>query len=170
MSKEKAAYTLNTVSKMAQEAALLKGYHVPLLLADGDLNALVLSLDELAESHQARAQQLFFIGMMMAQGGQVGVLQQVFFVSEGWMSVAEDGKSIEQMPSQDPKRKEVLLVSQLQVEEKQTHINILEMKRDKKGKLRSLEPFSQIVEQAEVQSPLLNAFALGFLGLAQDKP
>lgn len=79
MGKEKAEYTLEIVSQMATEAALLKGYHVPLLLVEGNLNTLVLSLDELAETSDARAQQLFFIATIMAQGGQVGVLQQVFF-------------------------------------------------------------------------------------------
>lgn len=84
------------------------------------------------------------------------------------MSLAEKGEELKQRPSQDPKRKEVLLVSQLEVETKQTHMNILEMKRDKKGELRSLETLPQLTEKTDVQSPLLNAFALGFLGLAQD--
>ena len=59
-------------------------------------------------------------GYALAQSGEVGDLRQVFFISEGWMIVGEEGKPpVSPRPSEDPKRMEVLVVSNLSAREKE---------------------------------------------------
>jgi hypothetical protein len=52
-----------------------------------------------------RQEQLLFAGLALAITGEVGALQQAFFISEGWMSVAEPDQPIATLPSQDPQCK-----------------------------------------------------------------
>ena len=79
------------------------------------------------------------------------------------MSLAHDGHLPETPPSQDPQRKEVLVISSYEADTRQTRMALFEMVRDEKGILRQLLPFSDTEgrdEQAE--SPLLEVFVYGF--------
>lgn len=67
-------------------------------------------------------------------------------------------------PSEHPQRKEVLIVSGLNVPHGKTHIRIYEMWRDEAGQLTDLSPFEsdEPPEGAQADSPLLEAFVAGF--------
>ena len=148
-----------------------QGSHVPMLMVEGDQKTVMMPIPEMADTHEGRAQQLFLAGMVLASSGEVGVLQQVFFITEGWLSVVEGRKLPDRPPSQDPQRIEVLTVSGVSLPTGETKITLLEMKRDRAGELETLEPLEGCLnapEMTQAESPLLNAFVLGFLGLAQE--
>jgi hypothetical protein len=158
--------TLDDVSQIARETLLAQGRHAPTVIAEDQRRAVVVQLEAMAATHEARAEQMFVLGFSLAASGEVGVLQQVFFISEAWMSIAEPGKPLEHPPSEDPKRKEVLLIAR-QVLKPPTHeVVIFEMQRDDQGVLRSLQPAParEKAPDEEARNWLLNAFVIGFLG------
>ena len=156
--------TLEEISRVAREMTLQQGGHAPLLVAQGDRQALMFPMTGMAETHEGRARQMFITGMLLAGSGEVGVLQQVFFITEGWLSVVEGGRLPDTLPSQDPKRREVLTVSNLNLATGQTQMTIMEMKRDDQGVLQALETpdWNTPIRENRAESPLLDAFVLGF--------
>jgi len=58
----------------------------------------IAQIEPLATTHPERAQQMFFLGLALAQSGEVVFCKQVFFISEAWMSIAEPGKALEYRP------------------------------------------------------------------------
>ena len=156
--------TLEEISRVAREMTLQQGGHAPLLVAQGDRQALMFPMTGMAETHEGRARQMFITGMLLAGSGEVGVLQQVFFITEGWLSVVEGGRLPDTLPSQDPQRKEVLTISNLDMATGQTRMTIMEMKRDDQGMLQALETpdWHTGFGETPAESPLLNAFVLGF--------
>lgn len=85
-------------------------------------------------------------------------------ITEGWMSIAEEGESLETRPSEDPNRREVILIANRVLTEQQNRAVILEMVRDADGNLTDLIELDLPNEAAGgmVESPLFNAFAAGF--------
>ena len=79
------------------------------------------------------------------------------------MSVLREGKLPEVMPSQDPDRKEVLIISGMQVEGSVKNLRLFEMIRSQEGKLVGLrEAIPGKDEPDEADVPLLDAFINGF--------
>jgi hypothetical protein len=107
---------------------------------------------------------MFTAGYALVQIGEVGHLTQVFFICEGWMSTTTKGKSVEMPPSQDPKRKEVLLISQKEIGKIGSEMVIYEMIRDGQGLLTSLVELKlpEDKEDSNVNNPILDAFVEGF--------
>ena len=103
-------------------------------------------------------------GYALAQSGEVGDLRQVFFISEGWMIVGEEGKLPASRPSEDPRRKEVLVISNLSTREQESRLVIFEMVRDVEGQLAELRDIQLPGENEEghAETPLLDAFVDGF--------
>lgn len=159
--------TLSSIVQTAKAIVLEHGGHVSTLIAEDDLQAIMIQIHDLQPTHEARAAQFFILGFTLALSGEVGVLQQAFFISEGWMSAAQLGKAPKVPPSQDPQRKEVLLVSQLDVSTEKSELVVIEMIRDAAGQLVNLEDFQPSSEPREhditVENPLLLAFVNGFL-------
>jgi len=129
-----ARMTLEEVARLAKASALEHGGHVAMVIAEGSNRSVVGQLPELAATHEGRARQMFGAGLALGQRGEVGNLEQVFFVTEGWMSGGE-GRLPQIPPSQDPNRKEVLVVSNFTVQERTTRMVILEMIRDRRDSL-----------------------------------
>ena len=166
MSPERAPgqFRLEEVVRLAKETALEHGGHVPTLIAQGSTGSAVGPLYDLPPTHEERCQWMFSAGVTLARSRQVGVLQRVFFVCEGWMSYAAEDGTIQALPSQDPNRIEVLFVSSFEVEGQQTDLVLFEMVRDEAGQLTELKQLEQPSAAAGgyVDSPLLSAFAAGF--------
>jgi hypothetical protein len=154
------------VIRIAQEVILRDGYHRPTVIVDGSWQNLAVQIDSLAPTHDGRAQQLFLLGAILAEHGEYGVLQQVFLISEAWMSVTALSNAVPIQPSQDPLRKEILAISRLQIEPRQTDMVVFEMKRNSGGKLIQLERQLEREGADTVESPLLAALAIGLLGIA----
>ena len=159
-----ARFSLEEVTRLARETALQYGGHVPMLIAEGDTGSIVGQLADLPATHEGRIRYLHAAGMTLARSRQVGVLERIYMVSEGWMAIAAEDGTIEHPPSQDPNRKEVLLISTFQVEEQRTEMALFEMIRDETGMLTELEPLEtpDAGEGGYVDSPLLAAFVEGF--------
>ena len=149
---------------MAKEAALTQGGHVPMIIIEGGSQSVIGQIANLPRTHQGRLQVLFATGAALAQSGDVATLRQVFFISEGWMSSAKKGGAIEAPPSQDPNRKEVLIISSSSdVHARRASLVVFEMLRDGEGQLVELEQLHTVEdEDLRVASPLLNAFVEGF--------
>jgi hypothetical protein len=105
---------------------------------------------------------MFIAGTAVAREGDAGRLRHVFFVCEGWMSAAREGKLPERLPSQDPQRKEVLVISAIEVSSLQTEMALCEMVRDAQGELRELHDVDEPTGR-RAESPLLEAFVLGYM-------
>jgi hypothetical protein len=151
------------VTRRAKETTLRDGGHVPMVIAEGTRQHVMLQIAGLAPRHEARVRQLYIAGAVVARDGRVGRLRRVFFISEGWMSVAREGQLPEVPPTQDPQRKEVLVVSSYEVDFPLASMALFEMVRDGQGVLRELRDVGVTREGGEeAYSPLLEAFVYGF--------
>jgi hypothetical protein len=127
--------TPEQVIDQAKETILQDGEHVPTIIADGSQRWVVIPIPEMGHTHDERRVQMFAAGFVLGHSRRLGMLRQVFFVSEGWLSLAE-GKGLPKMlPSEDPKRREVLFVSSLKLPDRKADMVVFEMIRDSKGEL-----------------------------------
>ena len=155
--------TLHKVAESAKEILLAEGKYAPMLLVEGSKQTLAIDLEELPESMTKRARQLIVAGFAVARDYNLGELQQAFFVSEGWMSLPDEGIMLDVPPSQDPNRREVLMISHLKMPDFQMAANIIELLRDGNGILRELRDYRPPMGGEEsIFNPLLLAFAAGY--------
>lgn len=161
-----APITFELVSRLAKESLLRQGSHPPTLIVDGFKNPIVIQIERLAPTYEARLQQMFVTGQALAHEGTAGRVRGVYFITEAWLSQARDGVLPGMRPSQDPQRKEVLIVSGLSGligHRRQVHLAIFEMLRDEQGGLRELRDYTFPDDpEAVADIPLLEAFLTGF--------
>jgi hypothetical protein len=154
---------LEAITLIAREVALRDGGHVPTIIAQGSAGSLVGQLPDMPDTHEGKVGLMHLVGTVFGQSGEVGSLSEAFFISEGWMSQPGPEGIGETLPSQDPNRIEILVISRLIVEKKRSDLVILEMVRDDAGQLSDLkELHSSVGEDTQVGSPLLDAFVEGF--------
>ena len=158
--------TLDAVVTVARRVTLQQGGHIPTVIAEGDRSSIQVQIDPIAPTFEEREQQFFLMGYALSQNGHIGVLSQAFFICEGWMSKPVKGKMPRTLPSQDPQRQEVLMVSHFDVQQAKSDAAMFIMQRNSKQKLLALVPEVLPKESLEVANPLLEALALGFLGSA----
>jgi hypothetical protein len=152
------------IVRVAKEMVLRDGYHIPILIVDGSRQPAFLQITDMADTHEARARQMFAAGVRVARDGRMGRLRHVYFVTEAWLSVATDDQPPYLPPSQDPKRAEVLVVSGYARSTRKARMSLFEMIRDQAGELRELRDFKAAQGgEEEVESPLLAAFVRGFI-------
>jgi hypothetical protein len=154
----------------AKEVTLRDGGHVPLVVLEGSRKLVVSQIQDMPESHGERMELMRLIGREVANSGQLGPLLQAFMVSEGWMSSGSKDDESWLRPSQDPDRKEVLIVSGLQIKEMTRQLRLFEMVRDATDHVVELpEMFAPEGRAGDVEIPLLQAVANGFraAGLAR---
>jgi len=147
----------------AKEVTLRDGYHVPIVVMDGSKGLSVAQFQEISETHGGRMEVMRFLGQAAARDGRVGQLRQVFLISEAWMSRADKGNPPTLRPSQDPNRKEVLIVSALQIEGRSKQLKLFEMRRNEQQRvigLTEIEPDSK--KGTSIEIPLLEAFVQGY--------
>ena len=163
--------TFEEVISKAKETMLRDGKHVPLLIIEGDKTTAIGHIADMPVTHGERVGLLRFLGETTAKGGRIDKLHQVFMVSEGWFSTASDAKPAEMRPSKDPNRKEVLIISCIQVNERKKQIRIFEVLRDDDQTVISLEELLSEEKQkrGSIELPLLEAFVTGFQMAHQSK-
>jgi hypothetical protein len=105
-----------------------------------------------------------FLGQAAAKSGRVDELQQIFMETEGWISMTIEDKPIEIRPSEDPEKKEVLIISAVQAKERKKYLKVFEVRRDSTEQVVSVEEFIPDVKKKDetVDVPLLDAFVQGF--------
>ena len=143
---------------------LRDGEHVPVLIVEADNKLVAGQIPDMPATHGERLELLRFLGQAAAKSGRVNQLQQIFMVTEGWMSVASEDKSAEIRPSQDPNRKEVLIISAIQMRERKKQMKVFEILRDSSEQVVGLEEFlpDENKKDKSVEVPLLDAFVHGF--------
>jgi hypothetical protein len=156
--------TIEEVISNAKEIMLRDGKHVPVLIMEVDNKIVAGQIPDMPVTHEARMELMHFLGQAVGKTGRVHGLQQVFMIQEGWMSVASQDKPPENRPSQDPNRKEVLVISAIQMKEHKKHIRVLEILRDSDEKVVGLEEFmpDEAKKDETIEVPLLDAFVHGF--------
>ena len=161
-----APITFEQVTRLAQEVLLRDGHHVPTLIVDGSRNPIVIQMEVLAPTFEGRMQQMFVTGQALSHEGTVGRLRSIYFITEAWLSQSRDGILPGMRPSQDPQRKEVLIVNglgRLIGKSRRVHLAIFEMVRDDQGTLREIRDYTFPDDpEAVADTPLLEAFLTGF--------
>ena len=156
--------TLEEIISNAKEIMLRDGKHVPVLIIEADNKLVAGQIPDMPATHGERVELLRFLGQAAAKSGRVNQLQQVFMVSEGWMSVASEDQPAEIRPSQDPNKKEVLIISAMQMKERKKQMKVFEILRDSSEQVVGLEEFLPDEKKRDetVDIPLLDAFVQGF--------
>lgn len=156
--------TIEEIISNAKEIMLRDGQHIPTLIVEGSKSLVGGQIPDLPATHGERVALMRFLGQAAAKSGRVDGLQQIFLVTEGWMSVANEDKPAEMRPSEDPEKKEVLIVSAIQVKERKKHLKVFEIRRDSTEQVVSVEEFIPDIKKKDetVDVPLLDAFVQGF--------
>jgi hypothetical protein len=152
--------TIEEIISKAKEIMLRDGQHMPTLIMEAS-NLLVASpLPSLPVTHGEKVEFMRFVGQVAAKSGRFDQLQQVFMITEGWMSESSENMR----PSQDPNKKEVLIISAIQMKERKKQMEILEILRDDQEQVVGLEAYLPDKEKKDekVDIPLLDAFVQGF--------
>jgi hypothetical protein len=156
--------TLEEIISNAKEIMLRDGKHLPVLIVEADSRLVAGQISYMPATHGERVELMHHLGQATAKSGRVDHLQQVFMVTEGWMSVASQDKQAEIRPSQDPNRKEVLIVSAMQFKERKKQMEVFEVLRDSEEQVIGFEEFLPDREKKDesVDIPLVEAFVQGF--------
>ena len=157
------------ISETAQEVLLRDGYHAPTLFVFGNKGGSAIQIMGDVETFRERAAMMQHIGAELAAEKKLGELRRVLLVSEGWASVPEDGKIPKIPPSEDPNRKEVLLIAMMDLEKVETQISMFEMLRDEKGQLTDLASVEQEMKGSETRAYLLEEFVSGYQGSIRNR-
>lgn len=129
------------IVERAKKLTLMDGGHVPILIAAGSRTRSIYNFSVMPDTHDERFLLMQSAGRYLAEHGKIGRLRQVFFISEGWMSMASRDKPPQMRPSEDPSRKEVLIVSGLDIEGQKKYMQLFEMVRDQNKKIVELPEF-----------------------------
>ncbi len=151
--------SFDDIARVAKETILRDGKHIPALIIEGTKKAVFRSIPVFPGT----AQFMHVVGRQEAKSGEVGDIRQVFFISEGWMSLPKDREISKIIPSQDPNRKEVLVVSRLKIQGQVKNIKLFELIRNDHGKLVDIQEFLPSTKESErAYIPFLEAFCEGF--------
>jgi hypothetical protein len=154
---------IEEIASIARETLLKDGSHIPTVIVVGTLGQGMAQLHGDLETSEDRAKVMWFLGKAFRTESKIGKLQKIFFIGEAWMSAtARSGVNIR--PSEDPKRVEVLVVTELDLNSSKTTMQLFEMVRDEHEELKSTRPYE--LEDAkgglETRSNLLEAFLRGY--------
>jgi|SRR5579871_1286983 len=155
--------TTQEIAALAQQVLLKDGVHAPTVIVEGTRRATAYTLRSFPRTADGRRAALRAVGERMARSGGLGDLVRVFFISEGWMSLAKSGQIPPMPPSQDPERTEVLIVSGADVAEHALDVVIIEVVRDQAERITHLQKVPGL-EGTQVDASPLESFINGFLG------
>ncbi|MEZ4667882.1 MAG: DUF2958 domain-containing protein [Anaerolineae bacterium] len=163
--------TMARITRIAREFLLKTGRHLPVVIIEGDRRTDMILVEDMPSTHEERAQEMARMGFTMAKRQDVGKLQQMVLVTEGWLSVATEDRPAQTPPSKDPERVEVLVINQIDVPKREYKLMLLEIIRDDDGKIQDVRPHKSMEESEgmDAESPLLDALLMGYLA-AQDPP
>jgi hypothetical protein len=143
---------------LAAELLLRTGTVTPTVIVETQRALSVGHIPDMPDTYQERVELMRFLGEETAKSGRVEQIDQVFMVTEGWMSEHEEGR-----PSDDPDRKEVLIISAIQVKEQKKLLKLLEITRNSDQDVTHLKDVAADREgEGSADLPLLEAFVQGF--------
>lgn len=135
------------------------GQHAPMLFVRGSKSKGMVTFNDFGPDHEDKIRQMANAGVDNAMKHNSGDLHYLIFVTEAWVSTNKE--YLKSAPSKDPKRKEMLIITTLDVVTKKQGLLMYQMIRDKRGNLIELNK-SPFPEEATVESPLLPAFVAGY--------
>lgn len=152
------------IVSIAKELMLRDGHHVPILIVEDNRKLIAGQIQDMPATHGERVELMRFLGQAAAKSGRVERLNQVYMVSEGWMSKANEGNLPQVRPSQDPNRTEVLIISCMDVKHRRKEIKLYEILRDTNQQVIGFEEClpDQDKKDETIEIPLLEAFVHGF--------
>jgi hypothetical protein len=152
------------IVSVAKDILLRDGTHVPVLIIEESKNLLVTQISDMPATHGERINLLHHLDQIAAKSGRVERLHQVYLVSEGWLSSAAGGKSSSLSPSEAPNRKEVLIISGVNVKDRRKQIKLFEILRDNHQDVVGVREYfpNENKKDESVEVPLLDAFVNGF--------
>ena len=153
---------LDDIVRLAEDVILRDGHHIPILLVEGTTDLMVMQLPGLPDEPELRQAMLFEVGKLVTSTASVGRLRQVFMITEAWLSIEQEGKPVLKRPSEDPHRKEVLLVAAMYPATGKQALELREMIRAANGELMDLRILRPPGHATEAVSPLLEAFVAGY--------
>jgi hypothetical protein len=128
----------------------------PMLFVAGTKNKIYIHMPA-GKDLMERVAHMTAAGIQLAKSREIGELEQVIYVCEGWASPPRKDFV---MPSQDPNRMEVLVFSSLDPQANKQTAQVYCCVRDYKGAVVELKPSP--MGDTEAESPLLPAFLTGF--------
>jgi hypothetical protein len=140
---------------VAKEAMVRFGSHPPTVFVQGTKRKVYLHV-EFGRDNAERISDMANAGIRLATSAEVGDVEMVILVCEGWTSPAR-AKVV--LPSQDPNRMEVLMISAMDVKTNAQTLEMYACLRDYKQAVLDLKPISV---PGQVESGLLPAFLSGF--------
>jgi len=162
--KEVRHMTIEAIMKSATEILIRQGFHIPTILMDGANEPGVLVLPEFPSGSTERIQLMYKMGQQAVREHSIGVLRQVFLVSESWMGERQSPDDITKKgyirPSLDPHRMEVLTITCLNTATREHTIGILEIIRNAQDEIVELKKVE--VGDGKGESALLPAFVAGY--------
>jgi len=144
------------IADFAKKLFLHDGYHAPIVIAKGTKSVRVVLLEQFGSTADERVKDMFYAGAMLAKNGNIGDLELIVFVCEGWI-----GTNMNIRPSQDPNRIEALLINSLDARTREEKSLQFEIKRDPKGTVTDLKELI-FPETVETKGRLLPAFQKGY--------
>jgi hypothetical protein len=147
---------VNAITDIAKRVFLKDGYHAPLIFVKGTTSKVAIQLVSFGETADERELDMLNAGTWLACKHNVGELDLIVFVNEAWMS-----RNLDVLPSQDPKRIEVLLINSLDARTQEERLLSFDVIRDPKGHVIDLKR-SDLPEFGAPKGKLLPAFQKGY--------
>ena len=144
------------IADLAKAIFLQDGYHAPIVVTKGTKGGRVVLMEQFGDTADERVKDMFYAGAMLAQKGNIGELDLIVFVSEGWM-----GTNLTVLPSQDPKHIEVLLINSLDARTKEEKMIAFEIVRNQTKQVVDLKQLN-LPEAVSTKGKLLPAFQKGY--------
>jgi len=144
------------IADFAKKTFLRDGYHAPIVITKGTKGNRVVLLEQFGDTADERVKDIFYAGAMLADKGNIGELELIVLVNEAWM-----GRTLDVLPSQDPKRIEVLLINSLDARTQEERLLSFDVIRDPKGHVSDLKR-SDLPETGHPKGKLLPAFQKGY--------
>jgi len=141
---------------IAKQLMLRDGYHAPMVFAKGTKSRVAVVLERFGNTADERVGDMLNAGAMVADRRNIGELEQIVLVNEAWMS-----RNVDVMPSQDPKRIEVLVINSLDTSTQEEYLTAFEIVRNPKGQVIDLKQ-AVLPEKGSAKGKLLTAFQEGY--------
>lgn len=154
-------FTLEKVAALATEIAL-KQEHLPTVIAQGSEQAIVGQMPEFPDTPEGRIKFMYVAGYLMGKQGMLDGLEEVFIVMEAWMSIRQKDDDLRVQPSQDPEALEILLISALTVATNSQDFRVFEIVSEAEKRIELKEIPFESEDKIQAESPLLEAFVVGF--------
>jgi len=144
------------IAELARQIMLLDGYHAPIVFVEGTKGKVAVLLESFGNTNDERVQDMLKVGIKTAIERNVGELELIVFVSEAWMGTSQDV-----LPSLDPKRTEMLMITSLDARTQDEDMQGFEVIRDQKDQVINLKDWHQPAS-GSVKGNLLQAFHKGY--------